>query len=93
MAERMVRCVKFGEELPGLPEVPYTGELGQKIYENVSQKAWELWKEHVKMVINEYQLNPATPEAWQIISNEAEKFFFGEGAQLPPGFVPQQAKQ
>jgi Fe-S cluster biosynthesis and repair protein YggX len=45
------------------------------------------------MVINEYQLNPATPEAWTIISSEAEKFFFGEGAQLPPGYVPPQAKK
>ncbi|HKZ53354.1 MAG TPA: oxidative damage protection protein [Candidatus Acidoferrales bacterium] len=88
MAERMVKCVKLGEQLPGLDEPPYTGELGQRIYENVSKQAWEMWKEHVRMLINEYQLNPATAEAWQIISTEAERFFFSEGAQLPPGYVP-----
>ncbi len=93
MAERTVKCVKFGQVLPGLDEPPYVGELGQKIFDNVSQKAWEMWKEHVKMVINEFQLNPATPEAWQIISNEAEKYFFGEGSELPPGFVPPQQKE
>ncbi len=94
MGERMVKCVKFGgEELPGLPEPPYAGELGQRLYENVSQKAWELWKEHVKMIINEYQLNPATPESWEIISAEAEKFFFSKDAKLPPGYVPPQEKQ
>lgn len=90
MGERMVKCVKLGEELPGLDEPPYTGELGQRIYENVSKKAWELWKDHVKMIINEYQLNPATMEAWQIISAEAERFFFGEGTKEPPGYVPSQ---
>jgi len=92
MAERMVKCAKLGEMLPGLDEPPYTGELGQRIYENVSKKAWDLWKDHVKMMINEYQLNPATPEAWQIISTEAERFFFSEGAALPPGYVPEQKK-
>jgi Fe-S cluster biosynthesis and repair protein YggX len=89
----MVKCVKFGQELPGLDDPPYTGELGQRIFENVSKQAWDLWKEHLKMVINEYQLNPATMEAWEIISKEAERFFFQEGAQLPPGYVPPQQKQ
>jgi len=88
MPERMVKCAKLGQELPGLPEPPYNGPLGQRIYENVSKQAWDMWKEHVKMLINEFQLNPATPEAWQIISAEAEKFFFGEGSQLPPDYVP-----
>lgn len=92
MAERMVQCVKLGQQLPGLDEPPYTGELGQRIYENVSKQAWEMWKDHVRMLINEYQLNPATPEAWQIISTEAERFFFGEGSQLPPDYVPPQPK-
>jgi len=92
MAERMVKCAKLGEMLPGLDEPPYNGELGQRIYENVSKKAWDLWKDHVKMMINEYQLNPATPEAWQIISTEAERFFFSAGAALPPGYVPEQKK-
>ena len=93
MGERMVNCVKMGRELPGLPEPPYNDELGKRIYENVSRQAWDLWKEHVKMIINEYQLNPSTLEGWQIIAAEAEKFFFGKDAKLPPGYVPPQAKQ
>ncbi len=92
MAERMVQCVKLGQQLPGLDEPPYAGELGQRIYDNVSKQAWEMWKDHLRMVINEFQLNPATPEAWQIISTEAERFFFGEGSQLPPNYVPPQPK-
>lgn len=92
MVERTVQCVKLGQQLPGLDEPPYAGELGQRIYENVSKQAWEMWKDHLRMVINEFQLNPATPEAWQIISAEAERFFFGEGSQLPPNYVPPQPK-
>lgn len=90
--KHMVQCVKFGRELPGLDEPPWPGELGQRIYENVSQAAWEMWKEHVKMLINEYRLSPWTKESQEIIADQMEKFFFGEGAQLPPGYVPPQQK-
>jgi Fe-S cluster biosynthesis and repair protein YggX len=92
MAERLVKCVKFQKELPGLDEPPWSGELGQRIYDNVSQQAWDMWLEHLKMIINEYRLSPATKEAQEIIAQQMEQFFFGEGAALPPGYVPQQKK-
>jgi len=92
MAERMVRCVKFGKDLPGLDEPPWPGDLGQRIYENVSGQAWEMWLEHLKMIINEYRLSPATREAQEIIAKQMEDYFFGEGAALPPGYVPPQKK-
>ncbi len=92
MAQHMVKCVKLGKELPGLDEPPWSGELGQRIYDNVSQDAWKLWLEYLKMIINEYRLSPATKEAQDIIAQQMEKFFFGEGAQLPPNYVPQQRK-
>ncbi len=92
MPERMVKCVKFGKELPGLEEPPWSGEIGQQIYEHVSQQAWDLWAEHLKMLINEYRLNPATKEAQEIIESQMERFFFGEGAALPPGYVPPRKK-
>ena len=88
MAERMVKCVKFDRELPGLDETPFEGELAQRIYDNVSKDAWALWAEHLKMIINEYRLNPATLEAQELIMKQMEEFFFGEGSQLPPGYVP-----
>lgn len=92
MVEHMVKCVKFGKELPGLDEPPWSGELGQRIYDNVSEQAWGLWLEHLKMLINEYRLSPATKEAQEIIAQQMENFFFGEGAKLPPGYVPPQKK-
>lgn len=90
--KRMVKCVKFQKELPGLDEPPFDSELGQRVYENVSEEAWKLWQEHAKMVINEYRLNPAKKEAQEIIVQQMEEYFFGEGAALPPGFVPPQSK-
>ncbi len=89
---RMVKCVKFGREMPGLDRAPWKGELGQRIYDNVSKEAWKMWVEYSKMVMNEYRLNPLDPQSQTVIAEQMEKFFFGEGAQLPPGYVAQKSK-
>ena len=89
---RMVHCVKFGKDLPGLDRVPWRGELGKRIYENVSKDAWKLWIEHSKMIMNEYRLNPLDPNSQKIMEEQLEQFFFGEGAKLPEGYVPPKAK-
>lgn len=83
MSQHTVYCVKLRKELPGLDEPPFDTELGKKIYDNVSQEAWRLWMEHCKMLLNEYRLNPARKEDQQVIVQQLEQFFFGEGAQLP----------
>jgi Fe-S cluster biosynthesis and repair protein YggX len=91
---RKVFCVKFQKELPGLDEVPFEGHpLGQKIYDSVSKEAWKMWLEHMKMLMNEYRLNLGTQEAQEFLLNQMDQYFFGEGAALPPDFVPPRAKQ
>ena len=90
--ERTVHCVKFGREMPGLDRPPWKGELGKKIYENVSKEAWRMWIEYSKMLINEYRLNPLDPNSQKFVEEQMEQFFFGEGAKLPEGYVPPKAK-
>ncbi len=88
MTQRMVKCVKLKKELPGLDEAPWSGELGQRIYDNVSQEAWNQWLSFLRMLINEYRLVPSTKEAQEFIAGQMEQFFFGTGSALPPGYVP-----
>jgi Fe-S cluster biosynthesis and repair protein YggX len=88
MAERMVNCVKLHKELPGLDEPPFDTELGQKIYENVSQQAWASWMDVCKMILNEYRLNPARKEDQEVIVKQMELYFFGEAAVVPKEYVP-----
>ena len=90
--QRTVKCVKFGKELPGLDYVPWTGELGKRVYENVSAEAWKMWIEHSKMIMNEYRLNPLDPNSHKLMEEQMEQFFFGEGAKLPEGYVAPRAK-
>ena len=84
---RTVMCAKLGRELPGLDAPTWPGPLGQRIYENISQEAWEMWEERMKMILNEYRLLPFQKEAQALVAKQMEEFLFGESASLPPGFV------
>jgi len=88
MSEHKVFCAKLKQELPGLPEPPFDSELGQKIYNQVSQQAWSQWTEYCKMLLNEYRLNPARKQDQEVIVKQMEQFFFGEGAAPPAQYVP-----
>jgi Fe-S cluster biosynthesis and repair protein YggX len=88
----MVKCVKLGKELPAIPYKPFTNELGQRIYDNVSMEAWRQWIEHSKMIVNEYRIDLASPQGQKLMLEQAEKYFFGEGAQMPPDYVAPAAK-
>ena len=89
MADRIVKCVKLGRELPGLTRRPFPGELGQRIYDNVSQQAWELWTQQSTLLINHYGLRLADPNATKFLMEQMEDFFFGEDAAMPEGWVPE----
>ena len=89
---RIVFCKKLQKELPGLAFKPWPNALGAKVYESISQDAWKMWTEHFKMIMNEYRLAGGTEDANRILFEQAEKFFFGEGAALPPDYKSPSAK-
>jgi len=89
---RMVKCVKLGKEAEGLGYQTYPGELGKKIFDNVSKEAWQLWLGHQTMLMNENRLSPIEPKARKFLEGEMEKYFFGEGSQPPTGYVPPSSK-
>jgi len=89
---RMLKCVKLDKEAEGLEYMPYPGELGQKVYDNVSKEAWEMWVGHQTMLLNEYRLTPVDPKARKFLEEEMEKFFFTDDAEVPKEFVDPNAK-
>jgi Fe-S cluster biosynthesis and repair protein YggX len=86
---RMVHCVKLGREAEGLDRPTYPGPLGQRIFENVSKEAWAGWIRFQTMLVNENRLNLADPQARKYLAAQMENYFFGEGAQMPAGYVPE----
>jgi Fe-S cluster biosynthesis and repair protein YggX len=85
---RTVQCVYLKREAEGLDFSVYPGELGKRIYENVSKEAFEAWKKHQTMLVNENRLNLADARARQYLARQMESFFFGGGAEQPAGYVP-----
>ena len=90
---RTVQCVVLQREAPGLDRPPYPGPLGQRIFEHVSKEAWERWRAHQTMLINEYRLSPVEPKARKFLEGEMEKFFFGAGSEKPAGYVEAAGKE
>jgi len=85
---RKVNCVKLNREAEGLRFPPFPGELGKRIFENVSQEAWQGWLEQQKMLVNENRLSLADPAARKYLMEQTEKYFFGPGADSASGYVP-----
>ncbi len=80
---RMVQCTRLQREAEGLDRQPYPGDLGKRIFENVSKQAWQDWLRQQTMLINEYRINPMDPKARRLIEEQMEKFFFGEDSESP----------
>lgn len=85
---RTVQCVILKKEAPGLEYPPVPGEFGQKLYETVSQEAWDQWVAQQTMIINEYRLNLADERAQALLMEKMQEFFYGGGVTPPPDWVP-----
>jgi Fe-S cluster biosynthesis and repair protein YggX len=85
---RTIQCIHLKKEAEGLDFAPYPGELGKRIYASVSKEAWALWLKHQTMLVNENRLNLADQRSRQYLARQMERFFFGEGADQPTGYVP-----
>jgi Fe-S cluster biosynthesis and repair protein YggX len=88
----MIHCVKLGKSAEGLDMAPWPGELGQRIFEQISKEAWQQWMAHQTILVNENRINPMNPEHRKFIAAEMEKFLFGEGSELPDAFRPEDTK-
>ncbi len=89
---RTVKCIKLGREAEGLDFPPYPGELGKRIFDNVSREAWKEWLELQKMLVNENRLNLADKKARDYLVQQMERHFFGTGAEVAQGYVPPRDK-
>ena len=85
---RLVQCIMLGKEAEGLDFPPYPGELGKRIWQEVSKQAWADWMKQQTMLVNENRLNLADARARQYLARQMENYFFGAGADVVQGYVP-----
>lgn len=86
---KMVQCIKLGHEAEGLAFQPVPGEMGKRIFDNVSKEAWGQWIKHQTMLINENRLNLADTKARKYLAEQMDAYFFGAGAEAVSGYVPE----
>jgi Fe-S cluster biosynthesis and repair protein YggX len=88
---RTVQCQMLNQQLEGLAYQTWPGDLGKRIFDNISQQAWKNWLIHQTMLINEHRLSPLNPDHRAFLEGEMEKFLFGSGSEKPQGYVPPEA--
>ncbi|RZL10286.1 MAG: oxidative damage protection protein [Rubrivivax sp.] len=88
---RTVQCTYLKKEADGLDFAPYPGELGKRIYNEISKEAWQTWLKHQTMLVNENRLNLADARARQYLARQMEQYFFGGGGDQVQGYVPPSA--
>lgn len=71
-------CVKLQKTAEGLVRPPFPGELGEKIYQNISQEAWKLWQGQQTILINENRLSLVNAKDRDFLKAEMNRFLFGE---------------
>ena len=85
---RLIHCVKLKKQAEGLAKPPFPNEIGNKIYEQISKEAWDMWLAHQTMLINEYRLSMIDPKARAFLMQEMQNFLFGTGSEKPAEYVP-----
>ncbi len=76
---RRVQCVLLKREADGLDYLPYPGELGMRIYNNVSKEAWAQWVAHQTMLINENRLDPDRAQSPRVFGQGDGEVFLWRG--------------
>jgi Fe-S cluster biosynthesis and repair protein YggX len=85
----MVKCRKLGRELPGLKKPPYRNALGQRLFDEVSQEAWDQWLQESVRLINTYRIDLGDPEGQRFMLQQTALYFgFEEGDVAATAWSP-----
>jgi len=85
---RMVQCVKLKREAEGLDAPPYPGELGVRIWQEISKEAWQQWVQTQTRLVNENRLSLADARARKYLAQQMENFLFNDAVVEAQGYVP-----
>jgi Fe-S cluster biosynthesis and repair protein YggX len=92
LMKKTIFCAKLKQEASPMDAPPFPGSLGERIVNEVSQQAWNMWLSHQTMLINEYRLSLIDPKSREFLRNEMVAYFFGQGSEKPSGFQPTEGK-
>ncbi|KMV28434.1 hypothetical protein AB733_23625 [Photobacterium swingsii] len=85
---RTVFCTRLKKDAEGLDFQLYPGELGKRIFDNISKEAWAEWQGKQTMLINEKKLNMMDVEHRKLLETEMVKFLFEGQDVIIDGYMP-----
>lgn len=85
---RIIYCVFLKHEAEGQDVQFYPGELGKRIYENISKEAWAQWQSKQTMLINERKLSMMNIDDRKILEQEMVHFLFESQEVHIQGYTP-----
>ena len=78
--KRKIYCLFYKKKMPGLNFKLYPGKIGDKIYQKISQKAWNQWIKKQTILINEQKLNMLNKKDQKILEKKMIQFLFQKNA-------------
>lgn len=85
---RQVFCAHLKKDADGLDFQLYPGELGKRIFDNISKEAWGQWQKKQTMLINENKLNLMEPTARAFLEEKMQAYLFEGIEPTIEGYVP-----
>ncbi len=85
---RTVFCQHLNKDADGLDFQLYPGELGKRIFDNISKEAWALWQKKQTMLINEKKLNMMDADARRFLEEQMQAFLFEGKEPDIEGYTP-----
>ncbi|MBQ1785035.1 MAG: oxidative damage protection protein [Gammaproteobacteria bacterium] len=85
---RTITCSYLNKEADGLDFQLYPGELGKRIFNEISKEAWALWQAKQTMLINEKKLNMMNADHRKLVEEAMVAFLFDKQDVQIDGYVP-----
>ena len=86
---RTVFCQNLKKDADGLDFQLYPGEVGKRIFDNISKEAWGNWQKKQTMLINENKMNMMNPDDRAILEKAMVEYLFEGIDPKIDGYVPE----
>ncbi len=85
---RTVFCQRLQKEADGLDFQLYPGEVGKRIFDNISKQAFSEWQKKQTMLINEHKLNMMDAKAREFLEGQMVAYLFEGKEPDIEGYTP-----
>jgi len=87
---RTIYCQHLQKDADGLDFQLYPGDIGKRIFDNISKEAWAIWQKKQTMLINEKKMNMMNADDRKFLEQAMVAFLFEGQEPEIEGYTPEQ---